>query len=86
VNNDSRHEKSNVIERCLSDRGADAGFLRSRAGSHYYYNASNDSYYDCPATNARFAEHDHNNAHGQRVLRRLIAALGAMVPIEAAQA
>ena len=67
VENNSRYEKSNVIERCCSGRVPDAGFMLEHARDHHDHNASNHSRNGSPATGSRFADDD-DNAYGRRLL------------------
>ena len=65
MNNHSRYEKSNVIERYPGGRRSDVGFLLEHTGDDHNYNASNDSHDSAPTAHAI---DDYNDAHGQRLL------------------
>jgi hypothetical protein len=68
VKKHSTYEKSNVIERCCSRRGPNAGFvLEHDTRDHYDHNASNHSPNGGPANGSRFADDD-NDSHGRRLL------------------
>jgi hypothetical protein len=68
VNNHSRYEKRNNIERCCSGRRLDAGFVLEHPRDHHDHNASNHGGNGSAAT-ASDANDDDNNAHGRRLLR-----------------
>jgi len=73
--NHSSYEKSNVIERCCSGRGPDAGLvLEHDARDDHDHNASNHSPNGSPATGPRVADDNNNNAHGRRLLRGPVVA------------
>ena len=66
--NHSSYEKSNVIERCCSGRGPDAGFvLEHDTGDYHNDNASDHSPNGSPANGSRFTDDD-NDAYGRRLL------------------
>jgi hypothetical protein len=67
VNNHSRYEKRNNIERCCSGRWPYAGFVLEHPRDHHDHNASNHGG-NGSAASSDFANDDDNNAHGRRLL------------------
>lgn len=65
MNNNSRYEKSNVIERCPRGRSSDVGFVFEYAGDDHDYNTSNHGH---GSTATARTNNDYNDAHGQRLL------------------
>jgi hypothetical protein len=67
VNNDLRYEKRNDTQCCVISGGPDVGFvLKLDTRDDHNHNASNHGH--GPATGARVAHDDNNDAYGRRLL------------------